>query len=783
MTNFTSIGKRIPKPDALPKVTGRAIYGHDLRLPGMLHGKTLYSQHAHARILHLDASRAERLPGVKAVITAADNPPRKFGFARDNTPLKGERVRCYADAVAAVAAIDADTASEALALIEVEYEPLPALFDPAQALAEGAPLIHEDKGSNHFTRYAYHHGDLERAQDEADVIVEDSFELPYVAHAALEPCFALASFDPRGRLTLHSTTQIPFLLQRDLAEALGMPGRDVRVVQTAIGGAFGRGLDVYPFEPIAALLARASGRPVRVAFDRDEEFLAAPLRQPMRATIRAGARSDGRLSFRDVTALLDGGAYISWGALSPVVMMTTFASLYRLPHARFVADVVYSNNPTTGAMRGFGNPQATFLIETAMDRLAEELGMDPLEFRLLNANRPDEVTPQQIKITSCGLRECLQEAGKAIGWEKRQTPNPTLLRSGDSPALADGATPSQCPFGRDSIQSPIAKGIGIAATLNVGGGARIYRSDGCGAIVKVDDFGAVTLVTGATEIGQGSDTALSQIVAEVLGVPPADVTVINDDTAVRPWDVGVHASRTTFIAGNAARLAALDARRQIFETAAALLETEPERLVAGERKVYIEGRAEQGIPLDKVVRRRHFRAGGQVVVGQGWYDPPTQLVDKHTYKGNISAAYGFGAQAVEVEVDLETGQVRATRVVAAHDVGRAINPMSVEGQIEGGLHMGLGYALTEEALVQEGRVRNPDFLDYRLFTAADMPEIESIIVETGDPEGPFGAKGVGEMGTNAIAAAIANAVYDAIGVRITSLPITGEKVLRALLEE
>lgn len=759
MTDWTVIGKRVPKPDALDKVTGRVVYGHDLRLPGMLHGKILYSEHAHARILRLDTDRAKQLAGVKAVLTAAHalrDPPRKFGFARDNTPLAGERVRCYADAVAAVAAVDADTAAEALSLIEVEYEPLPAVFDPAQALAEGAPLIHQDKGSNHFTRYEYHHGDLERALAEAEVVVASSFELPYVSHAAMEPSFALASFDLRGRLTLYSTTQIPFLLQRDLAEALGMPGRDVRVVQTAIGGAFGRGLDIYPFEPIAALLARASGRPVRVAFDRSEEFLAAPLRQPMRATIRAGARGDGTLLFRDVTALLDGGAHISWGTLSPVVMMVTVASLYRLPHARFVADVAYTNNPTTGAMRGFGNPQATLLVESAMDMLAEELGMDPLEFRLLNANHPHEETPQGIKITSCGLRECFMKVGEALGWEKRAQKAGFLQQPG------------------------FRKGIGIAATLNVGGGARIYRSDGCGAVVKVDDFGAVTLVTGATEIGQGSDVVLAQIVAEVLGVPPADVTVINDDTAIRPWDVGVHASRTTFIAGNAARLAALDARRQICETAAVLLATDPQRLVTGARKVYVAGTPERGMPLDKVVRRRHLRTGGQVVIGQGWYDPPTQLLDKDSYKGNISAAYGFGVQAVEVEVDLETGQVRPLRVIAAHDVGRALNPMAVEGQIEGGIQMGLGYALTEEVLVEEGRVRNPDFLDYRLFTAADMPEIETIIVESDDPEGPFGAKGVGEMGTNAVAAAVANAVYDAIGVRITSLPITGEKVLRAL---
>jgi xanthine dehydrogenase molybdenum-binding subunit len=327
------------------------------------------------------------------------------------------------------------------------------------------------------------------------------------------------------------------------------------------------------------------------------------------------------------------------------------------------------------------------------------------------------------------------------------------------------------------------RGIGFAATLNVGGGARIYRSDGCGATVKIDDFGHVSLVTGSTEIGQGSETTLAQIVAEVLGVRVEDVTVLNSDTDVKPWDVGVHASRTTFIAGNAAHLAALDARRQLFETAAELLGADPADLEARDGHISARARPESRLALDKVARARHFRSGGQVVLGEGWYDPPTQLVDKDTYKGNISATYGFGAQMAEVEVDTETGQVRVLRLVCANDVGRAINPMAVEGQIEGGAQMGLGYALTEAVIVKDGRVLNPDFLDYRLFTAADMPQLETILVETHDPDGPFGAKGVGEMGGTPTAAAIANAVYDAVGVRLTQLPMTPERVLRALIKQ
>jgi xanthine dehydrogenase molybdenum-binding subunit len=464
---------------------------------------------------------------------------------------------------------------------------------------------------------------------------------------------------------------------------------------------------------------------------------------------------------RSAEGLLDVGAYISWGAVTPLVMMETVGSLYRVPHVRFDTDLVYTNNPVTGAMRGFGNPQSTFYVEVSMDRLAEALGMDPLEMRIKNANVPNEETPQGLKITSCGLRECLMEAGESIGWERRS----------EEKAL-----------GKVESASPLRRGIGLASTLNVGGGARIYRSDGCGAMIKIDDFGRVSLITGATEIGQGSDAVLAQMVAEVLGVPFEDVQVLNDDTDTKPWDVGVHASRTTFIAGRAAIMAAEKARDQIFETAAKLLDADPSELQIADRIVSVQGDPNRSLALDRVIRKRHFRKGGEVIVTQAFYDPPNEMVDKDTYKGNISAAYGFGTQAAEVEVDVETGLVRVIRVSAAHDVGFAINPMYVEGQIEGGVHMGLGYALYEELRVSEGRQLNANLADYKLAPTVDMPEVDVTIVETEDPEGPFGAKGVGEMGGNPTAAAIANAIYDAIGVRINSLPITPEKVLRALRE-
>ena len=759
------IGRRIPKLDAADKASGRATYAHDVRLPGMLHGRILYAAQAHARVVDVDLGRAARLRGVHALLTAADNPPSKFGYGKDNTPLK-QIVRSLRDEVAAVAAVDSDLAEEALSLIRVELEPLPAVFDAAAALQPGAPLVHPERGTNLFQAYRYEHGDLAAGESESDFVLEADFELPYVTHAAMETSAAVAAFDPHGRLTLYSQTQIPFLLQRDLGEALGLDGSRIRILQTTVGGAFGRGLDIYPFEPIVALLARKSGRPVRLAFSRPEEFLACPVRQPARVHIRAGVRHDGLLTFRNVKALLDTGAYVSWGTVTPLVMLETTASLYRVPHVRFEADCVYTNNPITGAMRGYGNPQSTFFVETMMDRLAEALAMDPIAFRLLNANLPNEETPQGLRITSCGLRECLMAVGARAD---PGTPSP-------------GEGPSASRRRGQPGASHLRRGVGFAATLNVGGGARIYRSDGCGATVKVDDFGRVMVITGSSEIGQGSETALAQIVAEVLGLGIDSISVHNSDSDIKPWDVGVHASRTTFIAGNAAHQAALDARRQLFETAAELLSVTPDDLEA--RQGSIGTRSDgRSLPLEKVVRARHFREGGQIVVGEGWYDPPTQLVDKATYKGNISAAYGFGAQMAEVEVDLETGQVHVLRLVCANDVGRAINPMAVEGQIEGGAQMGLGYALTEELLIQDGRVLNPDLLDYRLFTAADMPAIETVIIETDDPGGPFGAKGVGEMGGTPTAAAIANAVYAAAGVRLTRLPMTPERVLQALQAE
>jgi 4-hydroxybenzoyl-CoA reductase alpha subunit len=750
---FSYVGKRVPKLDAAEKVSGRTMYGHDMKLPRMLYGKILRSEYAHARILNIDTSRAERLPGVRAVITAEDIPEIKIGWARDNPVLKSGKVRSFSDEIAAVAAFDEDTAQEALGLIKVEYEELPTVFDPEEAMKPGAPIIHEEAPNNiqEKMRQSYFHGNVELGFAESDVVIEDRFKLPFVTHCCMGTCFCLASFSPSGDLTVWSSTQMPFLFQRDLSMALGMPATKVRVIKATIGGGFGSKLDMYPFEPICVLLAQKTGCPVKITFTREEEFSASPTRQPVIADVKSGAKKDGTLVARQVRMILDNGAYSSWGSTTPLVMMQTISSLYRVPNVSYDVVVAYTNNPYSGAMRGYGNPQATFVVESHMDMLAHQLGMDPMELRLKNANRSGDVTGQGVKITTCGLSECIERAAESVDWKEQRA------KAGN-------------------------RGVGMASMIHVGGGARIYPSDGCGSTVKVDDFGKVTLVTGATDMGQGADTMLAQIVAEELGVPVENVTVISTDTDITPWDVGAHASRTTFVAGNSARLAAADAKRQILEAAAQNLGEKVENLDMKDGKVFLRGEPEEWIPFAKMVRSKHFRPDGDVILAKGWYEPPTERQDKE-FRGNISATYGFATQAVEVEVDTETGEVAVLKIAAAHDVGRAINPMAVEGQIHGGVSMGLGYGLYEELVVERGEVLNPNFADYALPTALDMPPIETILIETDDPAGPFGAKGMSEPACIPTAPAIANAIYDAVGVRIRDLPITSEKVLKALKEK
>ncbi|HEX6210594.1 MAG TPA: xanthine dehydrogenase family protein molybdopterin-binding subunit [Methylomirabilota bacterium] len=750
MATLAVIGRGVPKRDGVDKVTGRTRYLHDLDLPRLAHGKILRSRHPHARIRRIDTARAAALPGVLAVLTGGEVEQRPFGFARDQLALKVDTVRCIRDEVAAVAAESPAIAEAALELIEVDYEELPAVFDPRAAVRPGAPLVHEERPTNHTDlRYHFSHGDVEGAFAGAAVVVEGEFRLNFVTPACLGTMVAIADWDPAGRLTMWSTTQVPFLYQRDLAQALGITGDRIRVRQPPVGGNFGRGLDLYPIDVIAALLARRARRPVKIEFERVEEFIACPTREPCAIRLRTAADAEGRLLARDCHVVIDNGAYVSWGSTTPYVMLSTVAGLYRCPAVRFDTTIAYTNNPSSGSMRGYGNLESTFAVESQMDELADRLGLPPLEIRRRNVTRPGDVTPQGFVVTSCAMGECLDAVAGPV--ERGLPP----------------------------VEPGWQRGVGYAGMFHVAGGARIYRSDGCGAIVKLDDFGRVSLMTGATEIGQGSETVLAMIVAETLGIPLDRIDVLNSDTAVKPWDVGAHASRTTFIAGNAARLAAEKLRGQLLAMAADELEAPPERLRASGGFIFVHDAPERRIAYDRAARAGHLREHGRTLVAEAFYDPPTAMLDKDL-RGNVSATYGFAAQAVVLDVETATGLIRVRRVVSAHDVGRALNPPAAEGQIHGGIHMGLGYALSERLIVHEGQVLTASFMDYAVLKAADMPELVVRLVESGESEGPFGAKGLGESGVIPVSAAVANAVKAAIGVRFTELPITPAAVHAAL---
>src|SRR5436309_2979784 len=747
---FDVIGTTVPKRDGAEKVTGRTRYLHDLVLPRLAHGKILRSRHPHARLVRVDTRRARALPGVLAVLTGDDVEPRPFGVAKDQTALKRGKVRSVRDEVAAVAAETPELAEAALALIDVEYAELPAVFDPSVALVPGAPLVHEELGGNaHTLRYQFSRGDVDRALAEAAVVVDDTYRLPFVTQACLGTMVALADWDPAGNLTMWTTTQVPFLYRRDLGEALGIGGDRVRVLQPPVGGNFGRGLDLYPIDVIAALLALQCRRPVKIEFDRVEEFIACPGREPCTIRLRTAADRDGRLLARDAHVTIDNGAYTSWGSTTPYVMLATVAGLYRVPSVRFDTTIVYTNNPYSGSMRGYGNPESTFAVESQMDDLAERLGLDRLELRRRNASKPGDVNPQGFVLTSLAMTECLDGAAQ----EMRRDPPP--LRPGWKRA------------------------VGHAGMSRDAGGARIYRSDGCGAIVKLDDFGKVALLTGASEIGQGSETVLAMIVAEALGVPLERVDVVNSDTSVRPWDVGTHASRTTFVAGKAARIAAEKLRGDLLAMAGEQLDEPVERLAMKDGAIFVAAEPQRRLPYERVARAGHYAPGGRTLVAEAFYDPPTTMLDKDL-RGNVSATYGFAAQAVVLDVEEATGAIRVRRVVSAHDVGRALNPLAAEGQIHGGIHMGLGYALAERLVVEQGQVLPASFMDYAILRAEDMPELVVRLIESHEAEGPFGAKGLGESGVIPVSAAVANAVHDAVGVRFTELPITPARVRAAL---
>ncbi|CAB1081277.1 Xanthine dehydrogenase, molybdenum binding subunit (EC [Olavius algarvensis Delta 1 endosymbiont] len=751
---YNVVGTRVPMLDAAQKAKGAALFTDDLVLPGMLYGKILRSPVAHANIVNIDTSRAAKLPGVKGIVTGMDIPDRQYGIvpmAKDEYALARDKVRYIGDDVAAVCAVDPATAEEALALIEVEYEELPAVFDPLEAKKDGAPLIHD--GVKHNTSFFIkkEFGDVARAFDESDAVFTDTFYSQPVNHAPLEPHAALAQFDPlNGELTIWSSTQIPFFLRRNLSNTLQMPESRVRVIKPKVGGGFGQKIDMFAKDFCAAWFARQLGRPVKFLYEREEVFISTRQRHPMYITVKTGVKKDGTILAQEFKAHADGGAYNST-APTMIALSCFFLMIpYHVPNLIYEGAHVYTNKPVGGAMRGHGIPQARFAVERQLDMIAERINVDPAEIRMKNSIHAGEPHAAGFVINTCGFSESVVKAAAAIGWQEKRG------------------------------KLPAGRGVGLAGASFPSGVSNMSHISS-GAVVQLGRDGAVNVLSGAADIGQGAETVISQIVAEELGVGIEDVRITAADTGVTPLDPGTFGSGVTVRAGNAARLAAISVKNKLFEFLAEKMEAEPAELVARDRMIFVKGSPENGMSLNKALKGYQYADRPMPIVGRGsWMAPASEPTTLFKEDGNFSPNYSFMTQAAEVEVDLQTGKVKLLKMVTAHDCGQPINPMLVEGQLEGSVVGGMGQALYEDVIVEKGQVMNPSLLDYGFPTTLEMPEIEAIEVETDDPIGPYGAKEAGEGTQLSPAPAIVNAVYDAIGVDFMELPLTPAKILDAL---
>lgn len=755
--NLRIVGRATPAVEGAAKVAAEARYLEDIHEPGMLYGKICRSPFPHARIRAIDTSRAERLPGVIAVITAQDMPDIKFSFVpehADKTPLcaPGRTVRYAGDEVAAVAAVDEHTAEEAARLIEVDYEPLEPVLDVAAALAPDSPALHDDGNLAYEVHKA--EGDIAAALAGCDLVLEEEFETARQSHAVMETRGCIARYGVGGQLTVWHQTQAPHTLRAEIARSLGIPQRQVRVIQPETGGGFGARLVMNVMVPIAAILSRKSGgRPVRIVNTRDEEFRCAGARYAYRFKLKLGCTRDGVIRAKSLEVLGDNGAYNDKGISTINFITMTFFSSYDRHHPATSVDawLVYTNKPPGAAYRGFGHAEETFAFESLLETMAERLGLDPVEMRLENLRRPCE-------------RACLERAAEVMRPGKKTTEG---TAGTTHTSMAAGATRT---------------GIGMAVLSETGAGLRYYRQNSTEAIVKVDRDGSVAIIATIADTGTGTRTVMAQIAAERLGVSVDRIRIFHNDTDVIPFDLGTWASRTTYVCGNAVAAAAADARRQLADVAAGMLRATPETLVfAGDR---VAATVEPGgeATFDEVVREAYDRQG-LLIIGKGAFvdEEATRFVtNDYEAAAPVIAAC---CHVAEVRVDTETGAVELLRYLAVHDVGKAINPLGLQGQIEGGLTQGLGYALYEDLALDGGHILNPNFVDYRVPTFGTIPRrLETAFVE-GDPsEGPYGAKGVGELPFGPAAPAIANAIYNAVGVRQKTLPMTPERILRELHE-
>ena len=801
--NFSIIGKPTAMVDAAEKTTGAGKYTDDLSVPGMLVGKILHSPYPHARIKRIDTTRAGKIDGVVAVVIGKDapNPYGILPVGHDEHALALDKVRYVGDNVACVVATSEAVAEKALELIDVEYEVLPAYFDPEESMKAQSDLIHDNKPNNLEKDYHHVFGDPDRGFAEADEVLEARFIANEVTHAAMEPHSTLASFevDPHtgkpGRLTVWSSTQVPYYLQHKLSLVLEMPMQQIRVIKPLVGGGFGGKSEVIPLEIIAAVAARKAQAPVKITYTREEVFWAHRGRPRTIIDLKTGVKKDGRISAVKARVVQDGGAYCSYGVVTILYSGALLGALYDIPNIQYDGYRVLTNKPACGAMRGHGTVNVRFAFESQLDELAAQIGMDPAEIRQRNLLRPPCITVNGLRVQSYGLPECIQKTVERSGWNQRKG------------NLSKG------------------RGLGIACSHYVSGAANsIIRSDMPHSTVniKIDRDGGVVVYTGASEIGQGSDTMTAQIAAETLGCSLSRVRVIAADTDLTPIDIGSYSSRVTFMAGNATLRAAEDVKKRIAAAAAKKMACGPSDLVFHEDRVVrkddaaglpeelaakssgpsqepsVSGRVEGQILRGSLQQKRKDEGPKDsmtfeeavvaaidfhgALTGTGSYAPPQEARGgKHKGAGvGPSPAYSYSAQVAEVSVDEETGEVTVHKVWAAHDCGRALNPVSVEGQIIGSVWMGMGQALTEEMVWKDGMLMNPGLLEYRSPSSVESPEVEPIIVESIDPEGPFGAKECSEGSLAATIPAIANAIYDAVGVRLHESPFTPERVLAAM---
>lgn len=766
-----TVGAPIAQLESSEKLSGRAHYIADLYRPGMLHGAILQSPHAHARIRGYELRAALALPGVSAIVTGddLDAAHRMGAFIKDEPALAKGKVRYVGEIVAGVAADTELIARQAVRLIKVDYEELPAVLDPAAALQPAAPLIHEDAAAyaavfdagtqgNLCSRTSFREGSIEPAWAECDVVVESTYQTQAQAHVSIEPCGALAEIDAAGRVTLWSANQSVFRVQANVCESLGLPMTKLRCQTPHIGAGFGNKMESH-VQPMLVLLAMKARRTVKLILSREEDFETVRARHPVTIRMKTGAKSDGTLLARETELLLDGGAYgdDSPGVLGYALLMN--CGPYNIPNVHAHGRVAYTNKLRCGAFRGFGVPQVTFASEQQLDELAQRLAMDPIALRRRNMKRPGDTWFGGQAIHSNGLAECLDVVEHESNWQKAR-----------SQVEAMGA-----------VASDTRRGFGVALSSHISG---LLAS---GAVVRMLEDGSVLLNTGAVDIGQGSNTVLTQICAQALQLPMDRVAIASPDTDGSPYNWGTTASRVTYVTGRSVVAAAAEVEQKLKEHAGEMLECsvdDLELLPGG--KVAIKGVAQQSVSFGAISGRAHWAAGGPIIGTHSW------VFDQKTFDPKRAVAVGlpfpqigifsFNAMVVEVEVDLVTGKVRVPRAWSACDVGRAINPTMATGQIEGAFVQGMGFALTEEMVWDGARLANPSLMDYKIPTFAELPEsLQAYLIESDEPSGPFGAKSVGEIGINGVAAAIANGVANALGVRLRQLPLSPERVLNAIL--